>query len=82
MPLMLTLWVLLVRYALNQFTEDFLRPKSANFVSSNLWSRVSKALDRSRNARPVSFPLSMLCRIVFVISIRLVAVECSGRKPD
>ena len=79
---MLTLWVLFVRYALNQFTEDLFRPKSENFISSSSWSRVSNALDRSKNARPVSFPLSILCRTVLVISIRLVVVECSGRKPD
>ena len=79
---MLTLWILFVRYALNQFTEDLFRPKSENFISSSSWSRVSNALDRSKNARPVSFPLSILCRTVLVISIRLVVVECRGRKPD
>ena len=37
---------------------------------------------RSRNASPVSFPLSILCSTVFVKSVRLVVVEWSGWNPD
>ena len=53
-PLVQTLWVCMVEYDLNHWTTERFIPSEVNLSNMMLLSKVSKALLRSKNIRPVS----------------------------